>query len=453
MKPKPIYYDRKNERPVSDPSRRRMLTMVGAAATALGSGCTTILGSTAGANDEPTTETARQQPSGTTEDRSRPRTSETDRDEPGSRRRRAAWTSGTPLSADAGLSEWSATNGSVAPVDWHGPGGDTAVELVSPVGAERTAMRASFERPIDLTETALSFGVRLDRAAEETIELQLLAPDEDDRLSMGRYLKRKEGTVRVDFAPSSVTGAPDLTDVRGLAIESYTGDEKPLTLRVGAPRLRELPQRRGAVVLTFDDGHHTQFDTAKPIMDEFGYPGVVGVIPWFVGNEIRVTRSQLHTMADDGWEMASHPQFEETPLPTLSRKRQRKAIERSQRWLIDEGFDDDGETLIWPFGDFDEGVLDMVGEFHELAFGGGSSPAPWAITEPAWVPRVNGDDPGDVRQAVDMAAGFGGVTIVMFHTIGQSRLSTETFRDELRYIEQADVDVVLPSALADAQPY
>ncbi|MGN8217200.1 polysaccharide deacetylase family protein [Halococcus morrhuae DSM 1307] len=438
---------------MTDPGRRRMLTMLGAAATALGSGCTTILGSTAGSNDGQPNETDRQQPSTTTGSRNRGRTGGTDRDDPGSKLRRAAWASGTPLSADSGLGEWTATNGSVSSTDWHGPGGDTGVELVSPGRVARTAMRASFDRPIDLTNAALSFGVRLDRAAEETIELQLLAPDADNRLSMERYLKRKEGTVRVDFAPSSVTGAPDLTDVRGLAIKSYTGDEKPLTLRVGAPRLRKLPQRRGAVILTFDDGHHTQFDTAKPIMDEFGYPGVVGVIPWFVGNEIRATRSQLHTMADDGWEMASHPQFEETPLPTLSRKRQREAIERSQQWLIDEGFDSGGETLIWPFGDFDEGVLDMAGRFHELAFGGGSSPAPWAITEPTWVPRINGDNPDEVRQAVDMAAGFGGVTTVMFHTIGQARLSTAAFRDELRYIEQADVDVVLPSALADAQPY
>src|SRR5699024_3577620 len=140
-----------------------------------------------------------------------------------------------------------------------------------------------------------------------------------------------------------------LTDVRGLMVKSYTGTGKPLTLRVGAPRLRKLPQRRGAVVLTFDDGHHTQFDTAKPIMDEFGYPGVVGVIPCLVGNEIRMDRQQLHSMAADGWEMASHPQIEGTPLPTLSKQRQRDAIERSKQWLIDEGFDSKGETLIWPF--------------------------------------------------------------------------------------------------------
>lgn len=367
--------------------------------------------------------------------------------------RRQAQTSGTLLPSIGSESAWTATNGSVTTTGWRGPDGDTAVRLDSPTEYQRTAMQTTLEKSLDLTTTALSLGIQLDRAGEETITFQLLAPDADNRVSMERYFKREEGTVRVDFAPSSITGTPDMTDIRGLAIKSYTGEDKPLTLRVGAPRLRKLPQRRGAVILTFDDGHHTQFDTAKPIMDEFGYPGVVGVIPWFVGNEIRVTRPQLHTMADDGWEIASHPQLEEKPLPTLSKQRQLRTIERSQQWLINEGFDGNGETLIWPFGDFDQGLLDIAGGFHKLAFGGGSSPAPWAITEPSWVPRVNGDNPKEVRQAVDMAAQFGTVAIVMYHTIGQSRLSTAAFRNELQYINQADIDVIVPSTLTDAQPY
>lgn len=188
-------------------------------------------------------------------------------------------------------------------------------------------------------------------------------------------------------------------------------------------------------------------------MDRFGYPGVVGVVPWWVGQNDRLNRQQLQTMATDGWEMASHPQLSDTPLPTLSKGRQRDTIERAKRWLLDKKFPSQGQTLIWPFGKFEEQTLDLMAEYHRLAFVGGTSPKPWAITDPGWVSRVNGDNPGEVQQAIDMAAQFGTVATVMYHTIGQSRLSTAAFRNELRYIKQAGVDVVVPSRLADAQPY
>lgn len=427
-------------------TRRDALAVIGASATTLGS----MLGVTMASSPSDTTD-SQSQP-----DANHSQSPSTDANQlryPQDTRKQAC-TSGSPLSAVSGFEAWTATNGSVSATGWNRESGNTGVRLNSPRSATRTSMRATLTKSLDLTTTALSLGIRLNRAAEETIKLRLLAPDEQHQLSMERYLTRDEGTVRLDIAPGGTTGSPDPTDVRGVAIEAYTGSDKPLDLHVGAPRVREFPsQQRGAVILTFDDGHHTVADAAKPIMEQFGYPGVVGVIPKLIGQNDRLSRQQLHTMAADGWEMASHPQIPETPLPTLPKPRQRAAIERTKRWLLDEGFDRRGETLIWPFGRFDKRTLALVGKYHRLAFGGGSSPAPWAITEPGWVPRVNGDNPKKVQRAVDMAARFGTVATVMYHTIGQSRLSTAAFRNELRYINQADVDVIVPSTLADAQPY
>ncbi|WP_049903485.1 polysaccharide deacetylase family protein [Halococcus agarilyticus] len=365
--------------------------------------------------------------------------------------RTRAHATGRPLSTITRREEWTATGGTTA--GWQDVGGETAKRLVSPASATRPGMSTTFAEPLDLTTLALSVGVSLDRPAEEIVQLRAFAPDEDNQLYMQRYLQRRAGTVRLDVAPGRTIGSPDPTAVEGLSIESFTGAGKPIELGVGGLRVRESPRRRGAVILTFDDGHHTQLDVAKPILDEFGYPGVVGVVPWLVEEDDRISARELHGMVADGWEMASHPQRRDTPLPTLSKSRQRDAIERSKRWFVEEGFAGRGETLIWPFGAFDERTLDLVGEYHRLAFGGGASPAPWAITEPGWVPRVNGDDPAAVRQAVDAAARFGTVATVMYHTIGEHRLSADGLREQLRYIDRADVDVTLPSKLADAQPY
>lgn len=430
-------------------SRRKILSLVGTSATALGSGCTTLFRSPSENNDETSSSTARQN----TTNQSHTRSNDSEQLAYPHDIRRLARTSGKPLSAVSGLRSWTATGGSVTTTDWHGVDGNTGVRLVSPKKSTKTTMQTIFEKPLDLTSSALSLGVRLDRPVEDTVEIRLDAPDEHNQLMMERFIRQKMGTIRLDIAPDKTIGTPDPTNVRGLTVLVYTKTNEPLTLRVGAPRLRTSSRNRGAVILTFDDATHTQFDVAKPIMDEFGYTGTVGVIPWWIGRKGEITRKQLHTMAADGWEMASHPQRRNTPLPELSKAHQRKLIERSKRWLLDEGFDTGAQTLIWPFGRFDKRTLDFVGRYHRLAFGGGASPVPKAITESGWIPRIHGDNQKKVRRAVDMAAQFNTVMTVMYHTIGQSRISTAAFRNELRYIKQADVDVIMPSELANAQPY
>ncbi|EMA50074.1 MULTISPECIES: polysaccharide deacetylase family protein [Halococcus] len=368
--------------------------------------------------------------------------------------RARARAAGRPLSTVTDLGEWTATNGKITPTDWRDDGTETAVRLDSPASATRTGISTTFDREIDLTTAALSLGIELERAATETLRIRLFAPDERNQFTMQRYCKRRQGAIRLDVAPGETIGAPDPTAVRGLSVESYTGGGKSLGLTTGALRVRDSPQRRhGAVILTFDDGDRTQLEAAKPLMDEYGFAGTVGVIPWLVGEDNRIGRQELHEMAADGWEMASHPQREGSPLPSLSKSDQRALVERSKRWLLDEGFEQRGESLIWPFGAFDEQTLDLVGEYHRLAFAGGSSTAPWAITEPGWVPRVNGDDSNAVKRAIDMAEQFGSVATLMYHTIGETRLSIDGFREQLRYIDRADVDVIVPSALANAQPY
>lgn len=344
------------------------------------------------------------------------------------------------LSSDIDESFTPDTDGGLASARLDGGAADDRIRMadVSPGGR-------------DFSAVDLSMAVLLREATNETVTMRLLAPDWDNQLVLSRYIGANAGWHRLDLGPSAIRGSPDLTNVRKIEIGSFTGGA-PTTLNVDA--IRTTPKRtRGAVVLTFDDNHLSQYRNAFPVMQEFGFRGTVGVIHDLVGQPDRIPLSGMREMQAAGWTMASHPQIEGTPLATLPREDQRAAMEATKGWLVDNGFADGARCLIWPFGSFNTDSLELAGEYHELAFGGGSSPCGWQVTEAGWVPRVNADDPGRAKQAIDFAAQYNQVTTLMYHTVGggSTRVSMAEFRDVMTHLARANVDVVTASAFADWQ--
>ncbi|PSP43622.1 hypothetical protein BRC68_06260 [Halobacteriales archaeon QH_6_64_20] len=97
-------------------------------------------------------------------------------------------------------------------------------------------------------------------------------------------------------------------------------------------------------MLTFDDNDDTQYETAFPITEEFGFPGVVSVIAEGVGDSSRIPLEGMYEMRDAGWEMVSHPQTG-TPVPEMTTARKREVIRESSGEASDEASDmaDDDE--------------------------------------------------------------------------------------------------------------
>jgi len=66
----------------------------------------------------------------------------------------------------------------------------------------------------------------------------------------------------------------------------------------------ELPPR--PVIITFDDGHIDNFTTAFPIMQKYGFMGVLYIVGNYMGTDGYMTAAQIREMADAGWEVGSH---------------------------------------------------------------------------------------------------------------------------------------------------
>lgn len=61
-----------------------------------------------------------------------------------------------------------------------------------------------------------------------------------------------------------------------------------------------------SVIIVFDDGYLNVFTNATPIMDSYGFVGVIGVINDTVGDSNSMNWTQLRNLTLKGWELASH---------------------------------------------------------------------------------------------------------------------------------------------------
>jgi peptidoglycan/xylan/chitin deacetylase (PgdA/CDA1 family) len=325
--------------------------------------------------------------------------------------------------------------------------GTRCARLTATPSDSRAWIYRTFDGGIDLSTVDLSMAVNPSGGEThvDSVRVQLLAPDRDNRLDMLHYCTNVKGWFRMDFGPTEIVGSPDLTDVRELRISTWTGGGSREVFYVDDIRLTE----RGTdsnVVFTFDDNPISQYERAFPVLEEFDYPAVAGVIPSYVGREDRISKPQLVEMQTSGWDIVSHPQLSE-PLPDVSPARQRQAIRSTKQWLIDNGFEDGARFTIWPYGAADGTALATASRYHYLGFGSGGTTNSFTPTGPLTLTRVSGDDPEAARRAVDFAVEYDRTAAIVYHTIEDSEgsIDREEFRNFVEYVADADASVLTAS--------
>jgi peptidoglycan/xylan/chitin deacetylase (PgdA/CDA1 family) len=65
-----------------------------------------------------------------------------------------------------------------------------------------------------------------------------------------------------------------------------------------------LPPR--PILITFDDGNEDNYTTAFPIMQKYGFTGVLYIVADYVDTPGYMTAAQIKEMAAAGWEVGSH---------------------------------------------------------------------------------------------------------------------------------------------------
>jgi peptidoglycan/xylan/chitin deacetylase (PgdA/CDA1 family) len=118
----------------------------------------------------------------------------------------------------------------------------------------------------------------------------------------------------------------------------------------------DLPPR--PIVISFDDGHLNNYTTAFPIMQKYGFTGVLYIVSNYMGADEYMNADQIKEMAAAGWEVGSHS-VSHAYLTSLEPARQRYEVVES-RAILEEALGVPVLTIAYPFGVSNSGVIDYA---------------------------------------------------------------------------------------------
>jgi peptidoglycan/xylan/chitin deacetylase (PgdA/CDA1 family) len=118
-----------------------------------------------------------------------------------------------------------------------------------------------------------------------------------------------------------------------------------------------LPPR--PVIITFDDGNEDNYTVAFPIMQKYGFTGVLYLPFDYIGTPGYMTAGQINEMIAAGWEIGSHTLTHPVNFLSLSPDALRAEIVESKAQLEDL-FGVPVLTFAYPFGDASSAAVDYV---------------------------------------------------------------------------------------------
>jgi peptidoglycan/xylan/chitin deacetylase (PgdA/CDA1 family) len=352
---------------------------------------------------------------------------------------------GRSLDSFENLAIWNMAGGTLsASTDTYFSGSQSAQIEARP--NSRATLSRQFDGGIDLSARDLSIATKLERPKTGRITVRLLAPNQANSMVLSRYFGAADW-LRLDLGPSEIRGRPDLTNVRELRIEVSSSAAK---LRLFVDSIRTTPRpAKGSVMLTFDDNVVSQYETAFPIMQRYGFSGVVGVIDSMVGSDSRIPLDGMREMQAAGWDMVSHPHSSRSEdFPELPSAKRRAELRANKQWLIDHGFERGARFLIWPFNAYDASSLEIASRYHYLCFTLSNTPIGHRPTGPLVAGRVKGDYVDLTKRMIDFAARYNQLVVLMYHAIGAGDWVDEAgFESTMKHIDRTDIDVITASDL------
>jgi peptidoglycan/xylan/chitin deacetylase (PgdA/CDA1 family) len=117
-----------------------------------------------------------------------------------------------------------------------------------------------------------------------------------------------------------------------------------------------LPPR--PVIITLDDGNIDNYTTAWPIMQKYGFTGVLYIVENYIGADKYMNADQIVEMYNAGWEVGSHS-VSHQDLTLIKPDRQRYEIVKS-REKLQSLLGIPILTFAYPYGKEGDGVVDYV---------------------------------------------------------------------------------------------
>lgn len=351
---------------------------------------------------------------------------------------------GVPVDRFDSLDPWTVEGGALLAETDDTFVGQQAARLAGAADSDRVWMQRQFPGGVDLSGQDLSLAVKLEAPASKTVALRLAAPDYDNSVLLGRRVWQA-GWLRADLGPLSVNGEPDLTDVRRLTIQTYTGDGEA-TVLVDSLR-RQQRAGSGRVMVTFDGGYRSQYEVAFPVMERHGVAGVVGVSPGMAEWDARASVAELQELSAAGWDVASRPRMDGPPR-ALDAAAQANAIRESKRYLLDRGFESGADHILWPRDQYDRTALQAASRYHHTGYARGTSPV-GMVSDPLILGLFRNLSLEEARRAIDLAAAHDQLLVLSYTGVGNYRfgVGVKPFERTLAHARDRGLEFVTASDL------
>jgi peptidoglycan/xylan/chitin deacetylase (PgdA/CDA1 family) len=120
------------------------------------------------------------------------------------------------------------------------------------------------------------------------------------------------------------------------------------------------------VIINFDDNWKTQFENAKPILDEYQFKSTFNVVCDYVDGKNRLTWQQIQNLYDEGHEIGSHTMNHEN-LDQINQDVRYHEIVESKKCIEDKGFR--VHSFSYPFNSGDDNLesLELVSNTYDFA--------------------------------------------------------------------------------------
>jgi uncharacterized repeat protein (TIGR01451 family) len=210
------------------------------------------------------------------------------------------------------------------------------------------------------------------------------------------------------------------------------------------------------VVITFDDGFESTYTVAFPIMQQYGIKGTVYVVPAWIGSQGYLTLAELTTLHNAGWTIAIHT-WDHPALPTLTTQQITTELQSTITWLNQNGFADGAYHLAYPYGQYNNNVLQVVSTLGIKT----ARTVDWGTIDPdgtiyPYGTKLNylelpiilmrsDTSRNDWQSDLDRSIAQSGTAIFLFHDIVTGNpniledVTVTTFRTVIEYINQTGV--------------
>ncbi len=348
--------------------------------------------------------------------------------------------------------------------------GDGSLRVTTDGAAVQTNVRARELPPRDLRDAHVRLVLKVDRV--DLLDEVVLYLSSDDFASYETYRVARgpgapDDTLVDSGAWVSVTvplgtplargglGPVDLARVTGWQVGVVDAGAGPVTVWLNGLETIARPTR-GVVTLVFDDARDGVARYARPVLDRFGMRASVAVISDLVAAPGFMTLPELQAAVRySGWDVVAHQATAlagDTGFVGLDDAALAAELDAVRAWLVAHGFASGAAHVAYPYGAFDERVLEHVrarfASGRTIVRGLGHET--WPPADPYRIRALSVadfDGPAELRAEVDRASRERSWLVLVFHQIvdGSPRHPTEYAADDfaavVAHLASADVDV------------